>query len=163
MAFLKDITDKIVLGRWRFLNLKTISGTTKPLVIDEQGNLGTGSGGATTVTSANITDATATGRSVLTATDAAAARTAIGAGTSSLTIGTTASTAKAGNYVPTYAEITGKPSTFAPTIGVTATTAKAGNYTPTTTEVSNALKAKAEIAALSETSTLADIVAALKA
>ena len=133
MAFLKDITDKIVLGRWRFLNLKTISGTTKPLVIDEQGNLGTGSGGATTVTSANITDATATGRSVLTATDAAAARTAIGAGTSNLTIGTTASTAKA------------------------------GNYTPTTTEVSNALKAKAEIAALSETSTLADIVAALKA
>lgn len=133
MAFLKDITDKIVLGRWRFLNLKTISGTTKPLVIDEQGNLGTGSGGAATVTSDNITDATATGKSVLTAASAAAARTAIGAGTSSLTIGTTASTAKA------------------------------GNYTPTTTEVSNALKAKAQIAALSETSTLADIVAALKA
>ena len=133
MAFLKDITDKIVLGRWRFLNLKTISGTTKPLVIDEQGNLGTGSGGATTVVSANITDATATGKSVLTAASAAAARTAIGAGTSSLTIGTTASTAKA------------------------------GNYTPTTAEVSNALKAKAQIAALSETSTLADIVAALKA
>ena len=133
MAFLKDITDKIVLGRWRFLNLKTISGTTKPLVIDEQGNLGAGSGGATTVVSANITDATATGKSVLTAASAAAARTAIGAGTSSLTIGTTASTAKA------------------------------GNYTPTTAEVSNALKAKAQIAALSETSTLADIVAALKA
>ena len=31
------------------------------------------------------------------------------------TIGTTATTAKAGNYVPTYAEITGKPETFAPT------------------------------------------------
>ena len=30
------------------------------------------------------------------------------------TIGTTATTAKAGNYVPTYAEITGKPETFAP-------------------------------------------------
>ena len=29
-------------------------------------------------------------------------------------IGTTATTAKAGNYVPTYAEITGKPTTFAP-------------------------------------------------
>lgn len=81
MAFLKDITDKIILGRWRFLNLKTISGTTKPLVVDEQGNLGTGS----------------------------------------------------------------------------------GETAPTTAEVSNALKAKAEIAALSETSTLADIVAALKA
>lgn len=30
------------------------------------------------------------------------------------TIGATATTAKAGNYVPTYAEITGKPTTFAP-------------------------------------------------
>lgn len=29
-------------------------------------------------------------------------------------IGKTATTAKAGNYVPTYAEITGKPTTFAP-------------------------------------------------
>lgn len=36
-----------------------------------------------------------------------AARTAIGAGTSSLTIGTTASTAKAGNYQPTVAQVTG--------------------------------------------------------
>ena len=30
------------------------------------------------------------------------------------TIGKTATTAKAGDYVPTYAEITGKPATFAP-------------------------------------------------
>ena len=30
------------------------------------------------------------------------------------TIGKTATTAKAGDYVPTYAEITGKPETFAP-------------------------------------------------
>ncbi len=35
----------------------------------------------------------------------AVARSAIGAGTSSLTIGTTGSTAKAGNYTPTYAEV----------------------------------------------------------
>ena len=34
--------------------------------------------------------------------------------TFSPTIGKTATTAKAGNYVPTYAEITGKPDTFAP-------------------------------------------------
>jgi hypothetical protein len=57
-------------------------------------------GGSGEVTSADITDATSVGRSVLTAADAAAARTAIGAGTSNLTIGTTASTAKAGNYTP---------------------------------------------------------------
>lgn len=67
-----------------------------------------------------------------------------------LTIGTTASTAKAGNYHPTWSQVTGKPSTFspsahshawadiedkpstfAPIIGTTASTAKAGNYQPT--------------------------------
>lgn len=51
-------------------------------------------------------------------------------------IGTTATTAKAGNYVPTWAEVSGKPSTFTPTIGTTASTAKAGNYAPTWAEVS---------------------------
>ena len=56
-----------------------------------------GDSGDVTVTSAQITDATTVGKSVLTATNAAAARTAIGAGTSSLVIGTTASTAMAGD------------------------------------------------------------------
>lgn len=46
---------------------------------------------------ATITDSTTVGRAVLTAADAAAARTAIGAGTSNLAIGTTGSTAAAGN------------------------------------------------------------------
>lgn len=59
-------------------------------------------------------------------------------------IGTTATTAKAGNYVPTYAEVTGKPTTFAPIVGTTATTAKAGNYTPSSTEVTTAIKAMTE-------------------
>lgn len=45
----------------------------------------------------DITDSTATGRSVLTAANAGAARTAIGAGTSSLVLGTTAGTAAEGN------------------------------------------------------------------
>ena len=44
-----------------------------------------------------ITDSTAVGRSVLTAVDAAAARVVLGAGTSSLAIGTTSTTAAAGN------------------------------------------------------------------
>lgn len=56
-----------------------------------------GDSGDVTVTSAQITDATTVGKSVLTATDAAAARTAIGAGTSSLAIGTTSTTAMAGD------------------------------------------------------------------
>lgn len=59
---------------------------------------GAGPSGPTTVTSDDITDATATGKSVLTAASAADARTAIGAGTSSLALGTTASTAAAGNH-----------------------------------------------------------------
>lgn len=52
-----------------------------------------------------ISDSTTVGRSVMTAADAAAARTAIGAGTSNLAIGTTGSTAKAGNYAPTASDV----------------------------------------------------------
>lgn len=69
--------------------------------VDESGkpvDIGSG-GGSGTVTSDNITDATTTGKAVLTAANQAAARTAIGAGTSNLAIGTTASTAAAGNHV----------------------------------------------------------------
>lgn len=43
------------------------------------------------------------------------------------TIGTTATTAKAGDYAPAWGDVTGKPATFPPTIGTTATTALAGN------------------------------------
>lgn len=59
-----------------------------------------GGGEPTDVTAADITDSTEVGRSVLTATDAAAARTAIGAGTSNLAVGTGATDAKAGDYAP---------------------------------------------------------------
>ena len=47
---------------------------------------------------ADISDSTTVGRAVLTAADAAAARSAIGAGTSSLALGSTGSTAAAGNH-----------------------------------------------------------------
>lgn len=93
-------------------------------VLEEGGIPGGGGGGASTwaeltgkpteftpaphtQTASTISDATATGRSVLTAANAAAARTAIGAGTSNLTIGTTSTTAKAGNYAPTVNDIPG--------------------------------------------------------
>lgn len=49
-------------------------------------------------TAADISDATTVGRSVLTASSQAAARQAIGAGTSSLALGTTASTAAKGDH-----------------------------------------------------------------
>lgn len=72
------------------------------------------SGKADTVhthTASQISDSTATGRSVLTAADAAAARTAIGAGTSNLALGTTGTTAMAGNKTFAFTEITGTVST----------------------------------------------------
>ncbi|RCK68253.1 hypothetical protein DT076_16520 [Desertihabitans brevis] len=61
-----------------------------------------------------ISDATTVGRDVLTASSATAARTAIGAGTSNLQLGVGPTTAKAGDYTPTYDEITGKPPVFPP-------------------------------------------------
>lgn len=60
-----------------------------------------------THTATQISDSTTTGRSVLTAADAAAARTAIGAGTSNLAIGTSGSTAMVGNKTFAFSEITG--------------------------------------------------------
>ncbi|WP_396902681.1 hypothetical protein [Mycolicibacterium sp.] len=64
-----------------------------------------GGGEPGSVTAADITDSTTVGRNVLTAADAAAARAAIGAGTSNLAVGTTAQSAKAGNYQPAAADI----------------------------------------------------------
>lgn len=55
--------------------------------------------------STGIADSTSVGRALVTAADAAAARSAIGAGTSSLALGTTGTTAKAGNYAPTKADV----------------------------------------------------------
>lgn len=56
--------------------------------------------GAGSVTAAQITDASATGRALITAATTALARVAIGAGTSNLALGSTSSTAKAGDYQP---------------------------------------------------------------
>ncbi|MMZ43655.1 Head fiber protein [compost metagenome] len=67
-------------------------------LVEELEELGIGGGGeGGPITADQITDASAVGKSVLKAADAAAARSAIGAGTSSLTLGTTGSTALAGN------------------------------------------------------------------
>ena len=80
----------------------------------------------------------------------AAARQAIGAGTSNLSVGTTATDAKAGNWTPSWGDVGGKPAVIAAgataeaaraaigagtgnsnlSVGTTATDAKAGNWTP---------------------------------
>jgi hypothetical protein len=88
--------------------------SNKPTIPTQTSQLANNSGFLTTVSSATISDASTVGKLVLTATDAPTARTAIGAGTSNLAIGTTGTTAKAGNYVPGWTEVTGKPTTFTP-------------------------------------------------
>jgi hypothetical protein len=113
---------------------------------------GTAKAGDWKPAAADITDATAIGQSVVKATTAAAARTAIGAGTSNLALGTTASTAKAGNYQPTAANISDATAvgrnvlkatdaaaarsaigagTSDLALGTTSSTAAAGNHTHT--------------------------------
>lgn len=52
-----------------------------------------------------------------------------------------------------WGSVTGKPSTFAPTIGTTATTAMAGNKTPTTTDRGGVLQQAAEAAIPAQTVT----------
>lgn len=86
-------------------NVDNTSDANKPVSSATQTALNGKANTTHTHVAADITNSTATGRSVLTATDAAAARTAIGAGTSSLALGTTGTTAKAGNYQPTAANI----------------------------------------------------------
>lgn len=108
-----------------------------------------------THTAANISDSSTVGRAVLVAADAAAARSAIGAGTgsSNLIIGTTSTTAKAGDYVPAWSEITSKPSTFAPSA-----------HTHATSEITNldtALAAKAPLASPAFTGTVTGITKAM--
>lgn len=106
-----NITDATALGR------NIIKGADGPAVRSLIGagtgssNLAIGTTGTTAKagdyqpTAADISNATAIGRTVLTAADGPAVRSAIGAGTSNLAIGTTGTTAKAGNYQPTAANI----------------------------------------------------------
>ncbi|MEK5378085.1 head fiber protein [Paenibacillus sp. FSL P2-0173] len=80
----------------------SLVGKNNPLPV---AGLSGGGGGSVTVDS--ITDASDIGKTVLKAADASAARTAIGAGTSNLKVGSGAGDAKAGNYAPAVADISG--------------------------------------------------------
>lgn len=70
--------------------------------------------------STQISDSTATGRLLIAAADAATARSAIGAGTSNLVIGTAVGTAKAGDYAPAWPDVSNKPTEFNPSDAGTA-------------------------------------------
>lgn len=99
---MKDEVKEKIAELVNNLNLGTAKALLGALFIgmlDRIEELEKGSGGGSTgITVDGITDASTVGKSVLKAADGAAARTAIGAGTSSLVIGTSAAQAAAGNH-----------------------------------------------------------------
>lgn len=162
MSLASQLQNLAVRSATEFKAVGVKIGTLGNLTTVEKSNLvgainelraGLSAGG--TVTAAAITDATAIGRNILTGADAATIRGIIGAGTSSLGLGTTASTAKAGDYVPAWSEVTSKPAfmgvgataaaarsaigagTSDVVVGTGATNAKAGNYVPAWADISS--------------------------
>jgi hypothetical protein len=92
-------------------NVDNTSDVNKPISTATQTALNNKAALVHTHVSSQISDATTTGVSLLTASDATAARAAIGAGTSNLIIGTTNATAKAGDYQPAAANISDSTAT----------------------------------------------------
>lgn len=124
-------------------NVDNTSDANKPVSSATQTALNAKANTTHTHTASQISDSTTIGRAVLVATDAAAVRTAIGAGTSNLTVGTTSSTAKAGDYVPTKADV-----------GLANVDNTSDANKPISTSTQTALNAKIS----SSTSTVGDIV-----
>lgn len=91
------------------LQLKVGDGTSAwaALAYASQTNISGKSDVGHTHTADGISDASAIGKEVLRDLTAADIRTTIGAGTSNVVIGTGATNAKAGNWVPSFAEVTG--------------------------------------------------------
>lgn len=95
-----------------------------------------------------ITDATVTGKALVRATDAAAARAAIGA--TNLTLGTTAGTALAGNYVPPPAPVssvagkTGAVTLVKGDVGLGSVDNTADSAKPVSTAQNTAIQARAD-------------------
>lgn len=96
-----------------------------------------GSGGA--IDADSISDASTVGKALIRAANAAAARTAIGAGTSSLVIGTGGGDAKAGDYQPTWSQVSSKPAVIA--AGADAAAARTAIGAVTASDISSAISA----------------------
>lgn len=98
-----DVSGAAPLASPQFTGSPAVSGSA--VVVASDARLSD----ARDTSAARITDATATGRNVLKAADAAAARSAIGAGTSSLALGSTSSTAMPGDRIQAVASLPGSP------------------------------------------------------
>jgi hypothetical protein len=86
-------------------NVDNTSDANKPVSSATQTALNGKAALSHTHVASQISDSTVVGQALMTALSAGSARAAIGAGTSNLVIGTTSTTAKAGDYVPTKAEV----------------------------------------------------------
>ncbi|WP_205880004.1 hypothetical protein [Lampropedia aestuarii] len=104
----ETLIGRLIADGWQPLGapvmLEPDNGTIYQAVTKGVAEGGGGSGPVTIVVN-DITDATETGKALMLSANAVAARTAIGAGTSSLALGTSGTTAKAGNYQPAAANI----------------------------------------------------------
>ncbi|MGW5920853.1 hypothetical protein ACWFPY_17860 [Nocardia fluminea] len=122
MSLVSQLSDVVTRIGTEFKAIRTeraaITGALASLATTDKSNLvaainevlsAVGSGGA--IDADSITDATTVGKALIRAADAAAARTAIAAGTSNLALGTTSSTAKAGDYAPNAAAISDSTTT----------------------------------------------------
>lgn len=159
-------TTATALGnRVRFDASQTLTG---PQQVQARANIGAGTSSIVVGTgagdakpgnyqpaAANITDATAFGRSILTAVDAATARGLMGAGTSNLALGTTSSTAKAGDYAP--------PAATTGALGTVQLTGYLGGTgaAPTVRDATTALKGAVALASNAVTATGTDALTAV--
>ena len=112
MSLVTQVSDLATATGTAIKATRSQIGTLASLTTTEKSNLvaainevmaAVGSGGS--IDADSISDATTVGKALIRAVDAAAARTAIGAGTSNLALGTTSSTAKAGDWKPAAADI----------------------------------------------------------
>lgn len=102
-------TGRLKIGdgktRWTDLTYIPMGGPTDPS--------GTGA-----ITINSIIDASSVGKNLLGAASSSAARSAIGAGTSNLQVGTSATDAKRGDYVPTWSELGMVPTSSLPPLAI---------------------------------------------
>lgn len=129
VRFNQALADAVTNGFYPVGRAEVGPNNTFFMVLAKGGDTGGGSGD---ITSADITDASTVGKNLLTAADAAAARTALGASTVGANVLTAADAAAA------RAAIGAGIGNSNLVIGTTATQAKAGNYQPTAANISDA-------------------------